>query len=219
MNSSNIGAILKSRIKELNFTQTEFAEKAGIGVSTLKKYISGQLPYSIELLDKFSELLNCSYEYLLGKSPKPHGSFLELQRLTGLSNSAIKNLLVIIDLKNENINESFVALEKLMENLEILDYIGTYLLYAEENDPFLYQRLYRQQTGFGGVELSVNDIPDLLVFKVERLIKALHTDMNAEKKEHNNPDTILSKEEIDSILKEQNIEWSEECGKYTRKKK
>lgn len=43
--------------------------------------------------------------------------------------------------------------------------------------------------------------------------------MNAEKKEHNSPDTILSKEEIDSILKEQNIEWSEECGKYTRKKK
>lgn len=51
-----IGAILKLRIKELNFTQTEFAEKAGIGVSTLKSIFPDNCHIQLNFLINFQ---NC----------------------------------------------------------------------------------------------------------------------------------------------------------------
>lgn len=63
-----IGAILKNRISEMSMTQEEFAERAGIACSTLKKYMSGKVAYNYVMLQKFADILNCSYDYLLGYS-------------------------------------------------------------------------------------------------------------------------------------------------------
>lgn len=200
------GEIIKLRIKELNFTQTEFAEKAGIGVSTLKKYISGQLPYSIELLDKFSELLNCSYEYLLGKSPKPHGSYKEVQYLTGLSDMAIAELSEIAAEKDINNSARYLAMEKALENRELLCTIGNYLSFSHYSGV---------QGEFIGIPLSDKDIPDLLLFRVGRILEELRSEIKNTNKE--NTPVVLSKNEIDQILKEKNIEWNNEYGKYIYK--
>lgn len=200
------GAIIKLRIKELNFTQTEFAEKAGIGVSTLKKYISGQLPYSIELLDKFSELLNCSYEYLLGKSPKPHGSYKEVQYLTGLSDMAIAELSEIAAEKDINNSARYLAMEKALENRELLCAIGNYLSFSHYSGV---------QGEFIGIPLSDKDIPDLLLFRVGRILEELRSEIKNTNKE--NTPVVLSKNEIDQILKEKNIEWNNDYGKYIYK--
>ena len=73
MNMVIIGTILKDRIKEKGYTQEEFCELVGIGLSSLKKYMNGKVFYSIDTLELFANALDCSYDYLLGKSktPKP----------------------------------------------------------------------------------------------------------------------------------------------------
>ena len=62
MEKATIGAILRKRIKEMGFTQKEFAEHVGIGESTLKKYMNGTHTYDYELLDRFATALECSYD-------------------------------------------------------------------------------------------------------------------------------------------------------------
>lgn len=87
-----VGAILKKRIKEMGFTQEDFAEEVGIGLSTLRKYISGKTAYSYEVLELFSEKLQCSYNYLLGKSTSPRDEFHSATELTRLSEEALEKI-------------------------------------------------------------------------------------------------------------------------------
>lgn len=92
MEMRTIGTILKKRIKEMGYTQDEFADEVGIGLSTLRKYISGKNAYSYEVLDMFSEKLKCSYNYLLGKSKSPQDEFCNAVELTRLSEEALEKI-------------------------------------------------------------------------------------------------------------------------------
>lgn len=92
MEKATIGAILRERIKESSYTQEEFAEKAGIGFSTLKKYLNGTTPYSYEMLIKFAEILNCSYDYLLGYSKSAIREYHEIREQIRLCDESIRRL-------------------------------------------------------------------------------------------------------------------------------
>ena len=76
----------------MGYTQEEFAEKVGIGHSTLKKYIGGHVAYSYEMLDIFATELQCSYDYLLGKSKSPVREHHEITEQTRLSEKAINKI-------------------------------------------------------------------------------------------------------------------------------
>ena len=69
-----ISTILKKRIKDMGYTQENFAEECGISAATLKSYIkkNSKTNYNIEMLKIFSQKLDCSYDYLLGKSDTPY---------------------------------------------------------------------------------------------------------------------------------------------------
>ena len=90
MKKDTIGAILKNRIKEMGYTQEDFAEKAGIGLASLKKYINGTNVYRVDLLPKFAELLECSYDYLLGYSRSPIRENSDISNELHLSDRAIE---------------------------------------------------------------------------------------------------------------------------------
>lgn len=92
MEMRTIGTILKKRIKEMGYTQDTFADEVGIGLSTLRKYISGKNAYSYEVLDMFSEKLKCSYNYLLGKSKSPQDEFENAVEVTRLSEEALEKI-------------------------------------------------------------------------------------------------------------------------------
>lgn len=76
----------------MGYTQEEFAEKVGIGYSSLKKYISGKNAYTYEILDRFATELDCSYDYLLGKSKSPNREYHEITEQTRLSEKAIEKI-------------------------------------------------------------------------------------------------------------------------------
>lgn len=90
---SNIGAILRNLIKERGYTQEEFAVEVGIGLSTLKKYITGSVSYSIETLELFADFFNCSYDYLLGKSLTPYREIQDVKQATRLTDGALEHII------------------------------------------------------------------------------------------------------------------------------
>lgn len=87
-----IGKRLGKRIKEMGYTQQEFAEMMGINEDTLRKYISGRNAYSLQLLIEFAEKLDCSYDYLLGYSLSPKREYHEIAEQTRLSEKAIEKI-------------------------------------------------------------------------------------------------------------------------------
>ena len=92
MEKATIGIILRDRIKEKHLTQEKFAEAAGISLAALKKYLNGTTPYSYEMLIKFAEILDCSYDYLLGYSNSAVREYHEISKQIRLSDDAIRRL-------------------------------------------------------------------------------------------------------------------------------
>lgn len=92
MDKGIIGAILRDRIKEMGYTQEAFAEETGISLSALKKYMKGTNAYNYELMEIFSEKLDCSYDYLLGLSKSAKREFQNISNQLRLSDMTIEKL-------------------------------------------------------------------------------------------------------------------------------
>lgn len=92
MDKVTIGTILKNRIKEMGFTQEEFADEVGIGLSTLRKYINGKNAYNYEVLELFADKLDCSFNYLLGRSKSAKDELHNAKELTRLSEEALEKI-------------------------------------------------------------------------------------------------------------------------------
>lgn len=92
MEKGIIGTILRNRIKEMNYTQEDFAEKAGISLSSLKKYMNGTTAYSYELMETFAELLDCSYDYLLGLSKSAKREFRDIREQIEFTDETLQKL-------------------------------------------------------------------------------------------------------------------------------
>lgn len=63
------GAILKKLIKTRGYTQSEFSEKSGIPLSTLKKFFTGDSSPYVDQFITMAEILECPLEYLTGETP------------------------------------------------------------------------------------------------------------------------------------------------------
>lgn len=90
------GTILRKRIKEMGYTQQEFADKVPMPLATLKKYMSDRGMYSIDYLKRFSELLDCSYDYLMGATVSPRRDIQDIKDATRLSDEAIDKIKRIV---------------------------------------------------------------------------------------------------------------------------
>ena len=113
MDNRAIGEILKNRIKEKGYRQEDFADLLGIPYETLKNYLNGTSPYPVECLIKSSELLDCSFDYLLGYSKATKNENHILVNELGLSNETIERIAVS--------NEGELALLISDENYEYLN--------------------------------------------------------------------------------------------------
>lgn len=83
---------IQDLMKEKKITQTELAEKAGISVSTLSRFISGRTDtLQQEAIISIAESFNVSTDFLLGTADEPSRKNYELSQL-GLSVKAARNL-------------------------------------------------------------------------------------------------------------------------------
>lgn len=62
----DIGSLLLTYIRKNNYTQTSFAKKMNISLSTLNKYILNKRQIPLDNLIRFAKVLNFSLDYALG---------------------------------------------------------------------------------------------------------------------------------------------------------
>lgn len=139
------GSILKRRIKQMGFTQADFAGACGISLSALKKYITDELPYSISLLETFAEKLDCSTDYLLAKSETPMQELHRLKELTHLSDGALLKLKLIVsdysctitgkeyELRKTDAQKALTTISLILEDDELIKLIQKLLYYTKED--------------------------------------------------------------------------------------
>ena len=130
MKKYTLGAILKNRIKEMGYTQEDFAEKAGIGLATLKKYINGTNMYRVDLLPKFAELLECSYDYLLGYSRSPIRENSDISNELHLSDESIRIIRKMASFDEDDYNyiAYFYVLNAIIENQDLMFSLVEYVV-------------------------------------------------------------------------------------------
>jgi y4mF family transcriptional regulator len=68
MNTKELGETIKNRRKELNITQPDLAELAGISVNTLYKIERGQNNPTLDVLTKILEVLGLELKIEIRKS-------------------------------------------------------------------------------------------------------------------------------------------------------
>lgn len=134
MKKATKGAILKRRIKEMGYTQERFSEETGVPYSTLKKYLANKCPYDIDLLERFAEKLECSYDYLMGYSVSPDRELQSVKDATRLSDDAIKNLQE--HAKGYDTSEyeryNIDTISKIVASTGLIDAIAQYLMPTDE---------------------------------------------------------------------------------------
>lgn len=64
----SLGNILKKLRQDYDFTQEDLAKKINTSRSNIANYENDKNMPSIDVLNKLSEIFNCSIDYLLGKS-------------------------------------------------------------------------------------------------------------------------------------------------------
>jgi transcriptional regulator with XRE-family HTH domain len=172
-----IGAILKETIKRRGFTQGEFAQITGIGLSTLKKYIAGTFTYSVETLDIIADTLQCSYDYLLGKSLTPEKELHDMKSATKLSDSAlqvISDYAKSYDTKRES-RRYIDTLSNLIQSNFIIERIIDYFyinnsgeLIFDENES---ENLFVKSIWVGNEPLTPPDIEDAYLLGIIRALE------------------------------------------------
>lgn len=124
-----LGQIIKNRISELGYTQGAFADKIGISLESLKNYIYGNSFYTVEVLDMLAKGLDCSYDYLLGKSKATKNENHLLVEELGLSEQAIESIKAIKDNKEPYISENcFKVLDNVICNHDLILYMTLYIM-------------------------------------------------------------------------------------------
>lgn len=110
----DIGAILLRYIEANNYTQTSFAKKMNISLSTLNKYILNKRQIPLDNLIRFAIELNLSLDYILGimnvdnKAITKHEYelVLKLRKLNpkdfDIVYNSISNLLEVIERNEQN---------------------------------------------------------------------------------------------------------------------
>lgn len=165
-----IGAILKDLIKERGYTQEEFAEEVGIGLSSLKKYITGQVSYTIDTLELFAEFFSCSYDYLLGKSLTPCREIQDVKQATRLTDGALECLTRYAKTYDDNLESQkyLNTLSNLIQSEFLIERIVDYF-YIDTNEKLIWEKGEQFPANYimvGHQNLSVPEIEDAYLFGI-----------------------------------------------------
>lgn len=202
----DLGAILKKRIKEMKYTQADFADICGIGLSSLKKYMKNELPYSITHLEMFSELLDCSTDYLLGKSDTPKREIQTLKALTNLSDNALltlqinaadytRNIETKYDMeRRDNAEKDLIIISLILEDEELLGLIKKYFYFNDKDNYFNGQFSFVE---VGGIDLRPSDAKAIFLTKIMSRLSVMEESFRQLK----NKEDVLTREVPENVKK------------------
>lgn len=158
MEKATKGAILKRRIKEMGYTQERFSEETGVPYSTLKKYIADKCPYGIDLLERFAEKLECSYDYLMGYSVSPDRELQSVKDATMFSDEAIKNIQFSAQRYSEEYHKNYIdSISRMIESELFIDSIS-HFLYPTEQTKMIYDATVGLFEGMYDVKMNQREV-------------------------------------------------------------
>lgn len=179
--NNKFGQRLKELRIENNETQQKASEKIGIHINTLKNYEkTGRIPNANELI-KIKNHYNVSYEYLFGESniKRNDMNFIEIGKVTGLSENAIKKL----SIKSKTNEKRIKGLNFIIENedeYQLLLVLELYLMARIESNE-IYQKM-KEFADFNpkdklkyvnsGIALS-----DMLKCSIDRILYQMENDL------------------------------------------
>lgn len=167
------GTILRKRIKEMGYTQQEFADKVPMPLATLKKYLSDRGTYSIDYLKRFSELLDCSYDYLMGVTVSPRRDIQDIKDETRLSDEAIDKIKRIVakidslDSEQKTGAQSMIACLDMVIKTEVYETMAAYLMLDDLLKPIedLVQNTMRDVIGDEELPVKLDNVYALAVIQ------------------------------------------------------
>ena len=92
INTTLVGSKIKSCRREKDWTQDELAEKVACVRQTISKWENGQLNFTVDELVRLCNVFDCDMGYLLGEYETKKHVAADIQKETGLSESAIEIL-------------------------------------------------------------------------------------------------------------------------------
>ena len=167
------GTVLRKRIKEMGYTQQEFADKVPMPLATLKKYMSDRGTYSIDYLKRFGELLDCSYDYLMGVTVSPTRDIQDIKDATRLSDEAIDKIRRIVA-KIDNLDgmekigaQSMIACLDMVIKTEVYETMAAYLQSDDMLKPIedLVQTAMRDVIGDEELPVKLDNVYALAVIQ------------------------------------------------------
>ena len=160
---------LRKRIKEKGYTREQFAEICGIPEETLKKYLSRD-DYPTRWLKVFADELDCTYDYLLGKSGVPEREYMDARNETRLSVESIDNL------KKHNDNGiMFETINVILENESVWKALALYMV-SDIAKPMIEGNINETLEKYNAdneTDFLLNEIPKAKVTAQITLINAL----------------------------------------------
>ena len=208
-----ISTILKKRIKEMGYTQVEFAEECGMSLTTLKVYLDekSKIRYNIETLELFSQKLNCSYDYLLGKSETPKREIQTLKEQTHLSDNALLSLQLNAadyekapevncdEIRKAVAENDLIVASLILEDAELLGLIKNYI-FLDEKDKYFNGKFSFVE--IGGAMIRSSDVKNILLTKIiNRLVAIEESFSKLERKQD-----VLTRE-VSENVKKRSREW------------
>lgn len=101
MNKKNFLTALENK----NLTQKELSEKTGISEVSISRYLNGKHRPTSEILILLADELDCTIDFLLGRTDKPNLEILEENLPNELTKAGIKAIKVFKGLKVEDLTE------------------------------------------------------------------------------------------------------------------
>lgn len=159
----------RKRIKEKGYTREQFAGICGINEETLKKYLSKD-DYPTHWLKVFADKLDCTYDYLLGKSKVPERKYKDARNETRLSIESIDNL------KKYNDNGvMFETINVILENESVWKALALYMV-SDITQPVIEEKTnetLKKYNADNETDFLLNEIPTAKVTTQITLINAL----------------------------------------------
>lgn len=130
----SIGKRIKEMRAKWSLSQADLANKINVTLDTVKNWEQGYNYPTIDTLVQLAHFFHCDFDYLLGKQDTPNKVYKHFSEETGLSETAIQNLLYFC--------RSSKVLNNLLENSELLflledcscnDYTDTNIILKSKN--------------------------------------------------------------------------------------
>ncbi len=160
---------LRKRMREKGYTRAKFAEICDINEETLKKYLRKD-DYPTRWLKVFADKLDCTYDYLLGKSEVPEREYMDARNETRLSVESIDNLK-----KHNDDGIMFETINVILENESVWKALALYMV-SDIAKPMIEgntKETLEKYNADNETDFLLNEIPTAKVTAQITLINAL----------------------------------------------